>query len=51
MTIYLTDSTPPEEIVRAKECGMVFAVKLYPAGATTNSASGVTVSRLARSGE
>jgi dihydroorotase len=42
MTLYLTDATPPEEIQRAKESGQVFAVKLYPAGATTNSASGVT---------
>ena len=42
MTLYLTNSTPPEEIVRAKESGKIFAVKLYPAGATTNSASGVT---------
>lgn len=32
----------PEEIVRAKESGIVYAVKLYPAGATTNSDSGVT---------
>ena len=42
MTLYLTDDTPPEEIVRAKASGKVFAVKLYPAGATTNSQSGVT---------
>lgn len=42
MTLYLTDMTPPEEIQRAKESGAVFAVKLYPAGATTNSDSGVT---------
>ncbi len=42
MTLYLTDSTPPEEIVRAREGGQVAGVKLYPAGATTNSASGVT---------
>ena len=42
MTLYLTDDTPAAEIVRAKESGVVFAVKLYPAGATTNSASGVT---------
>jgi dihydroorotase len=41
MTLYLTDSLPPEEIIRAKACGVV-AVKLYPAGATTNSAAGVT---------
>lgn len=42
MTLYLTDTTPPEEIVKAVESGVVKAVKLYPAGATTNSASGVT---------
>lgn len=42
MTLYLTDNTPPEEIDRLKESGFVYAVKLYPAGATTNSAAGVT---------
>lgn len=42
MTLYLTDNTPAEEIVRAKQSGIVKAVKLYPAGATTNSDSGVT---------
>lgn len=42
MTLYLTDTTPPEEIERARKSGVVKAVKLYPAGATTNSASGVT---------
>lgn len=42
MTLYLTDNTSPEEIVRAKDSGVVYAVKLYPAGATTNSDSGVT---------
>ena len=42
MTLYLTDETSAEEIVRAKDSGRVHAVKLYPAGATTNSASGVT---------
>jgi dihydroorotase len=42
MTLYLTDDTPPEEIVQAKGSGQVAGVKLYPAGATTNSASGVT---------
>jgi dihydroorotase len=42
MTLYLTDNTPPDEIRRAKESGVVHAVKLYPAGATTNSAAGVT---------
>jgi dihydroorotase len=42
MTLYLTDDTPPEEIALAKRSGHVHAVKLYPAGATTNSDSGVT---------
>ncbi len=42
MTLYLTDRTPPEEIERAKRSGFVHGVKLYPAGATTNSDSGVT---------
>ncbi|HZQ59790.1 MAG TPA: dihydroorotase [Casimicrobiaceae bacterium] len=42
MTLYLTDDTSPEEIARAKASGIVQAVKYYPAGATTNSASGVT---------
>jgi dihydroorotase len=41
MTLYLTDRLPPDEIKRAKEVGVV-AVKLYPAGATTNSDAGVT---------
>ncbi|MDR2220259.1 MAG: dihydroorotase [Methylobacillus sp.] len=42
MTLYLTDNTAPEEITRAKASGFVHGVKLYPAGATTNSDSGVT---------
>jgi dihydroorotase len=42
MTLYLTDETSPEEIARAHSCEHVYAVKLYPAGATTNSALGVT---------
>jgi dihydroorotase len=42
MTLYLTDTTPPEEIERALASGVIKAVKLYPAGATTNSESGVT---------
>ena len=46
MTLYLTDDTPPEEIERARRSGKVFAVKLYPAGATTHSDAGVT--RLSR---
>jgi dihydroorotase len=41
MTLYLTDNLPPDEIVRAKDAGVV-ALKLYPAGATTNSDAGVT---------
>jgi dihydroorotase len=40
--LYLTDSTSPAEIATAKASGAVFAAKLYPAGATTNSANGVT---------
>lgn len=42
MTLYLTDSTVSDEIQRARDSGVVHAVKLYPAGATTNSQSGVT---------
>ena len=42
MTLYLTDDTKPAEIARAKSSGFVKAVKYYPAGALTNSASGVT---------
>lgn len=42
MTLYLTDNTSPNEIVKAKQSGLVQAVKYYPAGATTNSDSGVT---------
>ena len=42
MTLYLTDNTPAEEIDRARASGIVHAVKYYPAGATTNSDSGVT---------
>ncbi|TXG55137.1 hypothetical protein EZV62_020393 [Acer yangbiense] len=42
MTLYLTDTTSPDEIKLAKRSGVVFAVKLYPAGATTNSQDGVT---------
>lgn len=41
MTLYLTDQTSAEEIRRAKSSGFVHAVKLYPAGATTNSEAGV----------
>ncbi len=42
MTLYLTDNTSAEEIRKAKASGFVHAVKLYPAGATTNSDAGVT---------
>jgi dihydroorotase len=42
MTLYLTDSTPAEEITRARQSGQVHAVKWYPAGATTHSDAGVT---------
>lgn len=42
MTLYLTDNMLPQEIITAKASGIVHGVKLYPAGATTNSDSGVT---------
>jgi len=42
MTLYLTDNTPAEEIHAARASGLIHAVKLYPAGATTNADSGVT---------
>ncbi len=42
MTLYLTDQTAPEEIDRAAASGAVVGCKLYPAGATTHSAAGVT---------
>jgi dihydroorotase len=42
LTLYLTDSTPADEIDRAKSGGFIHGVKLYPAGATTHSAEGVT---------
>ena len=42
MTLYLTDSMPPDEIDRACASGAVFGAKLYPAGATTHSDAGVT---------
>jgi len=47
MTLYLTDNTTPAEIARAKASGVIHAVKYYPAGATTNSDSGVTSLELA----
>ncbi len=46
MTLYLTNNTSPDEIRRAKDSGLIHAVKLYPAGATTNSDAGVTDLRL-----
>jgi dihydroorotase len=42
MTLYLTDTTDPEAIRRAKESGIIHGIKLYPAGATTHSDAGVT---------
>ena len=42
MTLYLTDATDPVDLVQAHRDGIIRAVKLYPAGATTNSDSGVT---------
>jgi dihydroorotase len=47
MTLYLTDDTAPAEIDRAVDSGIVFGAKLYPAGATTHSQSGVNdISRI-----
>ena len=42
MTLYLTEDTDPDDVAAAHAAGLITAVKLYPAGATTNSASGVT---------
>ena len=42
MTLYLTDNTSAEEIHKAADCEHIYAVKLYPSGATTNADSGVT---------
>lgn len=42
MTLYLTDNTSAEEVTKAKASGLIHGIKLYPAGATTNSDSGVT---------
>jgi dihydroorotase len=42
MTLYLTDRTPPAEVDRARDSGIVHGFKLYPAGATTHSDAGVT---------
>ncbi|MGI9388944.1 MAG: dihydroorotase [Boseongicola sp.] len=41
MTLYLTEETDPDDVIKAHDQGLIKAVKLYPAGATTNSASGV----------
>ena len=49
MTAYLTDDTDPDEIERGHSSGVWLAAKLYPAGATTNSAAGVTkIGRISR---
>lgn len=45
MALYLTDNTTPDEIRKAKASGAIVAAKLYPAGATTNSDSGVTCAK------
>jgi dihydroorotase len=42
MTLYLTDDTPPAELRKARDSGLILGVKYYPAGATTNSDCGVT---------
>ena len=42
MTLYLTEATDPEDVAAAHASGLIKAVKLYPAGATTNSSSGVS---------
>lgn len=42
LTLYLTDDTRPVEVERARAAGFIIGIKYYPAGATTNSASGVT---------
>ncbi len=42
MTLYLTEETDPEDVAAAYASGLIKAVKLYPAGATTNSSSGVS---------
>ncbi|WP_152341154.1 dihydroorotase [Pseudorhizobium flavum] len=41
MTLYLTEGTDPDDVAAGKQSGLITAVKLYPAGATTNSSSGV----------
>lgn len=42
MTLYLTETTDPDDVEKAYKSGLITALKLYPAGATTNSQSGVT---------
>jgi dihydroorotase len=42
MTLYLTNNTSPDDILRVKESQFIKAVKYYPSGATTNSDSGLT---------
>ena len=42
LTLYLTDTTAPQEIDRARACGFIHGVKLYPAGATTHADAGVS---------
>lgn len=42
MVLYLTDNTSPADIIAAADSGFIYGCKYYPAGATTNSASGVT---------
>lgn len=42
MSLYLTDNTAPDDVDRARDSGIVYGFKYYPAGATTNSAAGVT---------
>jgi dihydroorotase len=45
MTLYMTDRLSADEVVKAKESGMIHGIKLYPAGATTNSDAGITAIR------
>src|SRR5688572_12174378 len=42
LTLYLTDNTPPSEIIHARKSRAIQGVKFYPAGATTNADAGVT---------
>jgi dihydroorotase len=45
MTLYLTSETRVEDVREAKDSGLIHAIKLYPAGATTNSEFGITAMR------